>query len=318
MIQEQIKDILSSVDKLTGVDGSAGVSFSKVNPREDFNYPAHLSFLFQQYLLIVLTMYLGHSWMNSTSAKEGSKVEEKEQEEEEEEEPPRNFTEKQLANFDGKEDEKTGDTKAVYLSISGIVFDVSSGRNFYGPGGPYEAFAGHECGVALAKMSFDSAHLDDMAGCDKLNHGEKMELENWIEKFKYYRSYPIKGRLVPDEKLKPLGGRVLKPEDLSKHKGADDEEIPEGYATAPIYIGAGSKVFDASFGGVEFYGAKGGYNKFAGRDVSRALAKMSFDPADLENTSIDDLEDKQKKVLNDWIKTFEGRKGYPIVGRLEK
>ena len=46
MIQEQIKDILSSVDKLTGVDGSAGVSFSKVNPRDDFIYPAHLSFLF--------------------------------------------------------------------------------------------------------------------------------------------------------------------------------------------------------------------------------------------------------------------------------
>jgi hypothetical protein len=45
---------------------------------------------------------------------------------------------------------------------------------------------------------------------------------------------------------------------------------------------------------------------------------MSFDPADLENSSIDDLEDKQKKILEDWIKTFEEKKAYPIVGRLEK
>ena len=45
---------------------------------------------------------------------------------------------------------------------------------------------------------------------------------------------------------------------------------------------------------------------------------MSFDPADLENTSIDDLEEKQINVLNDWIKSFEEKKGYPIVGRLKK
>lgn len=50
-------------------------------------------------------------------------------------------------------------------------------------GGPYEAFAGHECGVALAKMSFDKAYLDNLAGCKDLNYGEKTELEGWIEKF---------------------------------------------------------------------------------------------------------------------------------------
>ena len=239
-----------------------------------------------------------------------------EAEEPKEVDPPRNFTAAQLARFDGKKDEKTGEDKPVYLSVHGIVFDVSNGRNFYGPDGPYEAFAGHECGVALAKMSFDTEHLDDLAGCETLNFGEKTELEGWIEKFTYYRNYPVKGRLVPDEKLKPLATRILSKEDLSKHTGT--QEIPPGYASPPIYVGAGDKVFDMSFGGVEFYGPGGGYNRFAGKDVSRALAKMSFDPADTENTSIDDLEDKQKKVLEDWIKTFEERKQYPIVGRLEK
>lgn len=45
---------------------------------------------------------------------------------------------------------------------------------------------------------------------------------------------------------------------------------------------------------------------------------MSFDPQDLADTHTDDLSDKQKKVLDDWIKTFEAKKGYPIVGNLGK
>jgi membrane-associated progesterone receptor component len=167
-------------------------------------------------------------------------------------------------------------------------------------------------------MSFDAKDLDNLAGCDTLNFGEKTELEGWIEKFTYYRNYPVKGRLVSDEKLKLLEGRILKAEDLAKYTGDTSEEVPEGYAAVPIYVGAGDKVFDTSFGGAEFYGSQGGYNRFAGKDVSRALAKMSFEADDLTNTSIDDLEDKQKKVLADWIKTFEERKGYPIVGRLKK
>jgi len=238
--------------------------------------------------------------------------------EEEEKEPPRNFTSKQLAYFDGTKDEKTGEDKPVYLSVNGTVFDVSDGRNFYGPEGPYEKFAGKECGVALAKMSFEEKYLGDLKACETLNFGEKNELDGWIEKFTYYRNYPIKGKLVVDEDLQSLANRVLKKEDLSKHTGSSEEEIPSGYATAPIYIGAGEKVYDASFGGVEFYGPGGGYNRFAGKDISRALAKMSFEADDLTNSSIEDLDDKQKKVLADWIKTFEEKKGYPVVGRLEK
>ena len=196
--------------------------------------------------------------MNSSSDHAVSSDAQKEEEEEEEPDPPRNFTVKQLKNFNGEEDERTGELKPVYLSVNGTVFDVSDGRNFYGPDGPYASFAGRECGVALAKMSFDAEHLDDLAGCESLNFGEKQELENWIEKFTYFRSYPVKGRLVSDETLKALASRTLTSDDLSMHKG--DSEIPEGYATAPIYIGAGNKVFDASFGGVEFYG-KGGKNR---------------------------------------------------------
>lgn len=231
----------------------------------------------------------------------------------EEVDPPRNFTKQQLAHFDGTQDAKSGENKPVYLSVHGIVFDVSKGRDFYGPGGPYEKFAGHECGVALAKMSFDEQHLDDLQGCKELNFGEKTELEGWIDKFQHYRCYPVLGRLVMDL---PDPERILSKADLEENNGSGT--IPVGYAAAPIYIGANGLVFDMSFGGANFYGPGGPYNKFAGKDASRALALMSLDDADLDNPSIADCTEKQLKTMNDWIATFLDRKGYPTVGRLEK
>jgi hypothetical protein len=124
--------------------------------------------------------------------------------------------------------------------------------------GPYEMFCGKECGVALAKMSFEAKHIGDLKGCSDLNFGEKTELEGWIEKFTFYRNYPIKGRLVADDYyLKGLQDQVLTTEEMTIHTGGEDKDkIPEGYATAPIYIGAGDKVYDVSFGGVEFYGER--------------------------------------------------------------
>jgi len=237
---------------------------------------------------------------------------EDESDEEEQPDPPRNFTLSQLKYFDGTKD-KDGQDKPVYLSVNTIVFDVTSGRDFYGPDGPYEKFAGRECGVALAKMSFDEALLDNLDGVQDLKYSEKCELEGWIEKFRDYRCYPVKGRYVPQTSM-PDPNRIVTKEELAKVA----HNVPEGYAAAPIYVGAGDKVYDMSFGGVTFYGKGGPYSKFAGKDASRSLAKMSLDDADFENASTSDLTDKQRKVLQDWIKTFEEKKLYPVVGRLKK
>lgn len=265
-----------------------------------------------QYLAIIILTFIGYSFFSS----EKEATEEGDDENKDPPDPPRNFTAEQLKHFDGTSvADDDDDLKPVYLSINGIVFDTSAGRNFYGPGGPYEIFAGHECGVALAKMSFDTEFLDDLEGCQKLNFGEREELDNWSSKFSLIRCYPIKGRLVPDNKL-PSSARTVTKQELEANNGAG--KVPDGYATAPIYLGAGDKVYDVSFGGVGFYGTGGPYNRFAGKNASRALALMSFDPADCANTSVDDLSDKQKKVLADWIKTFEEKKGYPCVGGLEK
>jgi membrane-associated progesterone receptor component len=165
-------------------------------------------------------------------------------------------------------------------------------------------------------MSFDETDLDDLEGCStKLNAGERTELEGWIHKFTYYRPYPIKGRLIAGSVM-PSPERVVYKEELAKNNGSGP--IPDGYAAAPIYIGAGDKVFDVSFGGIPFYGKGGPYSKFSGYDVSRALATMSLDLENIQNPDVSDLTERQLKTMNDWIKTFEERKTYPIVGRLQK
>ncbi|KAK1745106.1 cytochrome b5-like heme/steroid binding domain-containing protein [Skeletonema marinoi] len=223
-------------DGITGVEGSSG------------------------YLALIIVTAVGWLWINDSLPFQanGASTQIEEEEEEEVPDPPRNFTITQLRHFDGTVDQRTDEKKPVYLSVNGTVFDVSNGRDFYGPGGPYEVFAGRECGAALATMSFDEKLLDDVSACENLGVGDRNELQNWMEKFEHYRCYPIKGKLVPDDKL-PSPDRIITMEELGKYDG-NVQEVPEefvGYGAAPIYVGAGNKVFDVSFGGVPMYGRMG-------------------------------------------------------------
>ncbi|RMY67152.1 hypothetical protein D0863_07966 [Hortaea werneckii] len=87
----------------------------------------------------------------------------------------------------------------VYLAVRGRVFDVTPGRNFYGPGGPYQNFAGRDASRGLACGSFDTDMLtEDLEGpLDKLEDlgGEEMEaLRGWEERFT--EKYLVVGKLV--------------------------------------------------------------------------------------------------------------------------
>jgi len=282
------------------------------------------------YVSILICALVGHSWINKKTAQKidsnngtaaRSTNADGSDDDDDETEPPRNFTATQLLHYDGTQCPKFLEPKPVYLSIAGKVFDVSSGREFYGPGASYEIFAGHECGIALAKMSFDTSHLDDIAGCQmtsdggKLNYAEKDELDNWLMKFEHYKCYPVVGALIADEDM-PDPGRIVTKEELRKNDGKG--ELPKGYATTPLYVGAKGRVFDVSFGGVTFYGEGCPYHLFVGVDASRALALMSLDKADASNPDVSDLTAKQINTLNEWVTTFEEKKMYPIVGRLEE
>ena len=80
----------------------------------------------------------------------------------------------------------------------------------------------------------------------------------------------------------------------------------------PLLLAIRGVVYDVGRGG-RFYGPGGPYASFAGKDCTRALAKLDFDPAlfcgDLEGLEKDEID-----RLEDWIGTFEGK--YRRVGRL--
>ncbi|KAJ9621311.1 Dihydrodipicolinate synthase [Taxawa tesnikishii (nom. ined.)] len=102
----------------------------------------------------------------------------------------------------------------VYLAVRGRVFDVTPGRNFYGPGGPYANFAGRDASRGLACGSFDEDMLtEDLNGpLDTLKGlgDEEMEaLRGWEERFS--EKYLVVGKLVPvgSEEAKAAEGEKL-------------------------------------------------------------------------------------------------------------
>lgn len=110
-------------------------------------------------------------------------------------EPPREavqlgeVTAAELLAYNGSDPEKP-----LLMAIRGQIYDVSAGRNFYGPGGPYAMFAGKECSRALALLSFKP---DDINGNLKgLGESELTILEDW--EYKFIDKYPKVGQLVQE------------------------------------------------------------------------------------------------------------------------
>lgn len=107
------------------------------------------------------------------------------------------FTPKTLEPFNGK------DGGRILLAINGIVFDVTAGRNFYGPNGMYGNFAGRDASRGMAKQSFDLEMLTPVdEPLDKLEDLKSDEIDNmkgWIEHFS--NKYIICGKLVNNDAL---------------------------------------------------------------------------------------------------------------------
>jgi membrane-associated progesterone receptor component len=160
----------------------------------------------------------------------------------------------------------------------------------------------------MAKLSFEEK---DLSSCQlgDLNAFERDCLDDWIMKFKHYKQYPIVGKVSI-----PPSGLKLTRSNLSQFNGLG--AIPENRLDCPIYVAVKGNIFDVSYGGKELYGSNGPYHFFAGMDASRALAKMSFEKVNLENSSLIDLTDSELKILDDWEKKFVTQRKYPIVGTL--
>ncbi|XP_046635300.1 neuferricin-like [Daphnia pulicaria] len=100
-------------------------------------------------------------------------------------EPTRVFTKEELANYKG---ENGGD---IYLAIMGRVFDVTRGRDFYGPGGGYAFFSGVDGSRAFVTGDFKPEGLiDDITG---LGSQDYIGLRDWLDF--YTKDYEYIGKL---------------------------------------------------------------------------------------------------------------------------
>ncbi|CAA2985500.1 probable steroid-binding protein 3 [Olea europaea var. sylvestris] len=97
------------------------------------------------------------------------------------------LTLQQLKQYDG-----TDPSKPLYVAVKGRIFDMTSGKSFYGPGGPYSMFAGKDASRALAKMSKNEE--DVIASLDGLTDKEMGVLNDWEKKFE--AKYPIVGTVI--------------------------------------------------------------------------------------------------------------------------
>lgn len=179
----------------------------------------------------------------------------------------------------------------ILFSVQGRIFDVSEGRDFYGPGGGYALFAGKEVARALALMSLKGE--DCSADIDDLTERQKETLKEWLAKFEL--KYPVVGEVID-----PI---ELALEELKAYDGKDTGK--------PIYLAIKGTIFDVSKGR-HFYGPDGIY-PFAGRECARAFALLSTDKEDC-NDNLDGLHEMDLENLQGWQAKFYAK--YKIVGKV--
>ncbi|XP_049625859.1 neudesin [Suncus etruscus] len=99
--------------------------------------------------------------------------------------PVRLFTEEELALYSGVEVDKP-----ILMAVKGVVFDVSSEKQFYGRGAPYNALTGKDSTRGVAKMSLDPADLTyDTTGLT----AEELKSLDIVFTDVYKAKYPIVG-----------------------------------------------------------------------------------------------------------------------------
>lgn len=113
----------------------------------------------------------------------------------------------------------------------------------------------------------------------------------------------------PEEKVQPLPPPVqlgeITDEELKQYDGSDKSK--------PLLMAIKGQIYDVSQSRL-FYGPGGPYALFAGKDASRALAKMSFEKNDL-NGDLTGLGAFELEALQDWEYKFVSK--YIKVGTVK-
>lgn len=119
----------------------------------------------------------------------------------------RDFTLTELKKYDG-----SGPDGRVLVGVLGKIYDVTKGKRFYGPGGPYSGFAGRDASRGLATFNV-SAINDEYDDLSDLKPSEIEQVREW--ELQFSEKYDFVGKLIrPGEE----------PTFYSDASDSDDEE----------------------------------------------------------------------------------------------
>ena len=92
-----------------------------------------------------------------------------------------------VRQYDGMKNE------LIFIGVKGVLYNV--GKDFYGPGSAYNAFAGHEASRQLGKTKVGREELN--ADWTSLSLDHLQTLDEWEERF--MAKYTVVGWFVPDK-----------------------------------------------------------------------------------------------------------------------
>lgn len=101
------------------------------------------------------------------------------------------WKEDELKQYDGSLENDPEQNGPILMAANGKVFNVYKGRNFYGPGGEYQNFAGRDATRLLAKTQVEEETEEEMK--KPLNMGQRATLQGWM--WTLESKYDIVGQL---------------------------------------------------------------------------------------------------------------------------
>ncbi|KAH7916143.1 cytochrome b5-like heme/steroid binding domain-containing protein [Hygrophoropsis aurantiaca] len=131
------------------------------------------------------------------------------------------FSEGFLAQFDGADEDKP-----IYLAIDHVVYDVSSNRRTYGPGGSYHHMAGVDAARSFGTGCFATHRTHDLRG---LSDSELKSVDHWKKFFTEHKSYFKVGKVIhpPIDPASPIPEHCDPKKEEARRQKKDNKERPD-------------------------------------------------------------------------------------------